>query len=100
MAVGESVLGGKPGPFNAVLGNKDWGSRTLGGKLGDRAPGAGRVGFRMIPYTTGLGNTPFGKTIAGNTYNAIASGQRDAQPTAYRKSFSAISRVERKRRRE
>ena len=90
MAIGEGVLGGKPGAFTGQLGSKDWGSRILGAKLGERAPGAGRSGFRMLPYNTG----------AGNTHNAIANGQRDGQPTDYRKSFSQISRVEKKRRRD
>ena len=39
MAIGEGVLGGKPGAFTGQLGSKDWGSRILGAKLGERAPG-------------------------------------------------------------
>jgi hypothetical protein len=100
MAIGEGVLGGKPGAFTGSLGSKDWGSRIIGAKLGDRASGAGRTGFRMIPYTTGAGNMSYGSNIAGNTHNAIANGQRDGQPTDYRKSFSQVSRVEKKRRRD
>jgi hypothetical protein len=100
MAIGEGVLGGKPGAFSGVIGGKDWGSRILGSKMGDRSPASGRPGFRMIPYSTGAGNMAYGSNMSGNTHNAIASGQRDGQPTDYRKSFSQISRVEKKRRRD
>jgi hypothetical protein len=98
MALGEGVIGGKSGPYTGVIGGKNWGSRVLGGKLGDRSPGAGRTGFRMIPYATGAGNMQFGDRVAGNTHSAVANGQRDGQPTEYRKSFSQISRVEKRRR--
>jgi hypothetical protein len=54
----------------------------------------------MLPYNSGAGNMSYGSTVAGNTHNAIANGQRDGQPTDYRKSFSQISRVEKKRRRD